>query len=76
MGAINDPLGQINIVLPVAITILSLEICFVLRDFEKVEKEGQTPRVKIVITTGLDCGWASWINCKEKYFLPSSSLEV
>ena len=41
----------------VAITIFT---CFVLRDFEKWG-HGRTPRGKIVIATGRDCGSASWI---------------
>ena len=46
---------------PVAITI-SLELCFVLRDFEKWGRtDVQTTRAKIVITTGRECGSASWI---------------
>ena len=44
---------------PVAITILTWKwFCFAI--FWKAD--GQTPRTKIVITTGRDCGSASWFN--------------
>ena len=44
-------------------SLFSLESCFVLIDFEKWGGRTyvQTPRAKIVTTTGRDCGWASWI---------------
>ena len=47
----------------VAITIFSIENCFVLSDFENQGRmDGRTPHEKIVITTGRDCGSAEWIN--------------
>ena len=62
MCAINDPLGQIHS--PASSDHYShLKFVFVLRDFEKWERtDVQTPRAKIVITTGRDFGSASWIN--------------
>ena len=45
-----------------AITILTCTL-FDLRDFENWgQTDVRTPRVKIVITTGRDCGSAAWIN--------------
>ena len=41
----------------------SLQICFVLLDFEKWGRTyGRTPRVKTMITTGPDIGSTMWIN--------------
>ena len=55
MCAINDPIGQNNSYASSDHHSRSLKICFVLRDFEKRGHTDnvQTPRVKIVITTGL-----------------------
>ena len=57
MCAINDPLGQTHSL--ASSDHYLFESCFVLLDFEK-----WTTRAKIVITTGRDCGSASWINNK------------
>ena len=48
---------------PVAI-LFSLENCFVLRDFEmwgRTDRQHVRYIVIIMLTTGLDCGSASWI---------------
>ena len=62
---INDPLGQAHS-LPVAITVLAWKL-FCLVWFWIVETDVrtdvQTTRAKIMITTGRDCGSASWIIC-------------
>ena len=54
---------------PVAITIFSIEnvlLCAILKSRD-VRTEVQTPRAKIVITIGRDCGSAEWINSKSNY---------
>ena len=58
-GVINDPLGQTHSLGSSTWTLFSLEICFVLLDFENY---GRTACAKTMITIGSDCGSAEWIN--------------
>ena len=48
-------------------TLFSLEICFVLLDFEKWGRtDGRATRAKTMITTGRDCGSAEWIKSEQR----------
>ena len=62
MRVINDPLGQTHS--PASSdNYFRLKFWFVSQDFEKWERTDiETTRAKIMITTGRDCGSASWIN--------------
>ena len=63
MSAINDPLGQTHS--PASSDHYShlkvVLFCEILKSPDG-RTDGRTPRAKIVITTGRDCGSASWIN--------------
>ena len=70
MCAFNDPLSQIHS----PATILAWKFCFV--RFWKVGTDVQTTSAKMVITTGRDCGSASWINIQyaQKYYSNNAIL--
>ena len=60
---------------PQVAAVFSLEVCFVLLHIEKWRRtDGQTTRAKIVITTGRDCGSASWIIKKKMKTLQQNCL--
>ena len=75
MCAIKDPLGQTYS--PASGDVYShLKYLFCFVRFLKEGTDVQTPRAQIVITTGRDCGSASWINGNNTYFILMTLAEM
>ena len=76
MSAIIDPLGQTHS--PASSDHYShLKVLFyeILNSGDR-RTDGQTPRVKIVITTGHDCGPSSWIKNPSCFFIKQQKEKV